>query len=50
MEDTKTRSFNAPADYQTTIRVLADADTVFDALTTPAGLTAWWTETRRETS
>jgi uncharacterized protein YndB with AHSA1/START domain len=31
-------------DYQTTIRVQARPDAVFDALTTTSGLTAWWTE------
>ena len=30
-------------DYQTTIRIQASPDAVFDALTTPSGLTAWWT-------
>jgi uncharacterized protein YndB with AHSA1/START domain len=32
-------------DYQTTIRVQAGPDAVFDALTTTAGLTAWWSRT-----
>jgi uncharacterized protein YndB with AHSA1/START domain len=32
-----------PQDYQTTTRVEAPADVVFDALTTVEGLTAWWT-------
>jgi uncharacterized protein YndB with AHSA1/START domain len=31
-----------PTDYQTTIRVKATPDAVFDALTTVAGLGAWW--------
>jgi uncharacterized protein YndB with AHSA1/START domain len=30
-------------DYQTTIRVQASPDALFDALTTASGLTAWWT-------
>ncbi|HEU5306910.1 MAG TPA: SRPBCC domain-containing protein [Acidimicrobiia bacterium] len=30
-------------DYQKTIRVQASPDVVFDAITTPSGLTAWWT-------
>jgi uncharacterized protein YndB with AHSA1/START domain len=32
----------APADYQTTIRVHASADAVFEMLTTVTGLAAWW--------
>jgi uncharacterized protein YndB with AHSA1/START domain len=31
-------------DYQKTIRVHASADTVFDAITSASGLSAWWTE------
>jgi uncharacterized protein YndB with AHSA1/START domain len=31
-----------PADYQTTIRVKASPDALFDALTTVSGLAAWW--------
>lgn len=31
-----------PTDYQTTIRIKAAPDAVFDALTTVAGLAAWW--------
>jgi uncharacterized protein YndB with AHSA1/START domain len=31
-----------PADYQTTIRVKASPDALFDALTTVTGLAAWW--------
>src|SRR5215472_7065695 len=31
-----------PADYQTTIRVNASPDSLFDALTTVTGLAAWW--------
>jgi uncharacterized protein YndB with AHSA1/START domain len=30
-------------DYQKTVQVNASPDTVFDALTTVSGLTAWWT-------
>lgn len=29
-------------DYQTTVRVKASPDAVFDALTTPGGLAGWW--------
>lgn len=29
-------------DYETTIRVRATPDAVFDAVTTPVGLAAWW--------
>ena len=29
-------------DYRKTIRVQATPDALFDAVTTPAGLTAWW--------
>ena len=32
----------AAADYEATIRVQASADELFDALTTTAGLAAWW--------
>ena len=32
----------SPADYQTTIRVKASPDALFDALTTVTGLAAWW--------
>jgi uncharacterized protein YndB with AHSA1/START domain len=32
----------AATDYQKTIRVRASADTLYDAVTTPAGVTAWW--------
>lgn len=31
-------------DYQKTIRVQAHPDKLFDALTTPSGLAAWWTD------
>ena len=31
-------------DYETTTRVRASADAVFDAITTASGLTAWWTD------
>ena len=31
-----------PVDYQTTIRVKASPDALFDALTTVSGLAAWW--------
>jgi uncharacterized protein YndB with AHSA1/START domain len=31
-----------PADYQTTIRVKASPDALFDAITTVTGLAAWW--------
>jgi uncharacterized protein YndB with AHSA1/START domain len=30
-------------DYEKTIRIVAEPDAVFDALTTTDGLTAWWT-------
>lgn len=39
---TTTRAGTTPADYETTIRVHASPDAVFDALTTTAGITAWW--------
>jgi uncharacterized protein YndB with AHSA1/START domain len=45
MTDTEQRSDtrpNASADYQKTIRVNARPEALFDALTTPDGLTAWW--------
>ena len=32
----------ATTDYRTKIRIRVDADTLFDALTTTAGLAAWW--------
>jgi len=32
----------APRDYETTIAVMASPEAVFDALTTVAGLAAWW--------
>jgi len=31
-------------DYEKTIRMQASPDAVFDAVTTPSGLTAWWTD------
>jgi uncharacterized protein YndB with AHSA1/START domain len=31
-----------PADYQTTLRLNASADALFDALTTVTGLAGWW--------
>ena len=36
------QSSTTPADYQTTIRVKASPDALFDALTTVTGLAAWW--------
>jgi uncharacterized protein YndB with AHSA1/START domain len=40
---TSTEQLSAtPAEYQTTIRVKASPDAVFDALTTVTGLAAWW--------
>ena len=39
---TSTESSATPTDYQTTIRVKATPDAVFDALTTVTGLAAWW--------
>ena len=40
---TTTKTLAAPtADYQTTVRVNASPDAVFDALTTVGGLAAWW--------
>ena len=41
MTSTEQRSAT-PADYQTTIRVMATPDALFDALTTVSGLAAWW--------
>jgi len=38
-------TMSSVADYAKAIRVRARPDTLFDALTTPSGLTAWWTET-----
>jgi uncharacterized protein YndB with AHSA1/START domain len=32
----------SPSDYQTTVRVKASPDALFDALTTTTGLAAWW--------
>jgi uncharacterized protein YndB with AHSA1/START domain len=32
----------ATTNYRTTIRINAPADTVFEAITTPAALAAWW--------
>ncbi len=40
MRGTEQRS--APTDYETTIRVNASPDALFDALTTAGGLAAWW--------
>ncbi|MFD1931270.1 SRPBCC domain-containing protein [Nonomuraea mangrovi] len=34
----------ANGDYQKTIHVRAHPDKLFDALTTPSGLAAWWTD------
>jgi hypothetical protein len=31
------------SDYTKTIPVHASADALYDAVTTPAGLSAWWT-------
>jgi len=40
---TQTEEFSAsPVDYETTIRVKASPDALFDALTTVTGLAAWW--------
>jgi len=39
---TSTEQLSATADYQTTIRVKASPDALFDALTTVTGLAAWW--------
>jgi uncharacterized protein YndB with AHSA1/START domain len=41
MTSTEQRSATS-ADYQTTIRVNASPDAIFDALTTVTGLAAWW--------
>lgn len=41
MTNTEQRS-TIPVDYQTTIRMKATPNAVFDALTTPGGLAAWW--------
>jgi uncharacterized protein YndB with AHSA1/START domain len=41
MTNTEQRS-TAPTDYESTIRVNAEPNAVFDALTTADGLTAWW--------
>ena len=37
-------SSDASTDYQKTIRVQREPDALFDALTSLAGLTAWWTD------
>ena len=37
-----TKPASAATDYEATIRVQASADELFDALTTTAGLAAWW--------
>ena len=42
MTSTEQPSSHTLADYQTTIRVKASADALFDALTTVTGLAAWW--------
>ncbi len=45
MTETETRQATAAAagaDYQMTLHVKADADALFDALTTVEGLSAWW--------
>ena len=43
MTDQSTEQHSATsADYQTTIRVKASPDALFDALTTVTGLAAWW--------
>jgi uncharacterized protein YndB with AHSA1/START domain len=43
MTDQSTEQYSAtPADYQTTIRMKASPDALFDALTTVTGLAAWW--------
>src|SRR5262245_31231962 len=39
---TRTDKPTATTDYQTTIRVKASPDALFDALTTPTGLAEWW--------
>jgi uncharacterized protein YndB with AHSA1/START domain len=39
---TNTERPSATTDYQTRIRVKGSPDAVFDALTTPTGLAAWW--------
>src|SRR5260370_27231710 len=39
---TSTERPPATTDYQTTIRVNASPDVLFDALTTVTGLAAWW--------
>jgi uncharacterized protein YndB with AHSA1/START domain len=39
---TSTEQPSSTTDYQTTIRVKASPDDLFDALTTVTGLAAWW--------
>jgi hypothetical protein len=39
---TPTQQRSATTDYQTTIRVNASPDALFDAVTTVTGLAAWW--------
>jgi uncharacterized protein YndB with AHSA1/START domain len=38
----RTDQLSAPADYETTIRVKASPEALFEALTTVTGLAAWW--------
>lgn len=42
MTSTQQQRSASPADYQTTTRVKASPDALFDALTTLTGLAAWW--------
>src|SRR5215813_7019192 len=39
---TSSEQLSPHTDYETTIRVQAAPDAVFDALTTTSGLAAWW--------
>jgi uncharacterized protein YndB with AHSA1/START domain len=39
---TSNKRLSATSEYQTTIRVKASPDALFDALTTVTGLAAWW--------
>ena len=41
------QQLSATTDYQTTMRVKASPDALFDALTTVAGLAAWWNPATR---
>lgn len=42
MAMTSTEQLSGTTDYQTTVRVKASPEALFDALTTVSGLAAWW--------